>query len=240
MTEVTLLVDADDTLWENNIYFIEVTERFLDEMESRGIDRETARAHLNDTERRNIPLHGYGSMAFAHSLGETFHALIPEHDGESAETLVALARAIHERDELEILPGVRDELAHLSEHARLILVTKGREAEQLRKIERSGLASYFSAIEIVPEKSSAAYRDIVERHELDPSRTWMVGNSPKSDINPALHAGLNAVLVPHPQTWELEIEDVEPEHERLIIADAFGDLIALFSAEPDNHRGSEL
>lgn len=231
MRNITLLIDADDTLWENNIYFIEVTERFLDEMERRGIERESARAHLNETERRNIPLHGYGSMAFAHSLGEAFQSLVPADDGLTAEGLVALARAIHDRDEMEILPGVREALSHLSRAATLILVTKGREEEQRPKIERSGLAGYFSAVEIVPEKSEGSYREIVERHGLDPSRTWMVGNSPRSDINPALHAGLNAVLVPHPQTWELELEDVEPDHERLVIADTFGDLLAIFSPD---------
>ena len=36
-----------------------------------------------------------------------------------------------------------------------------------------------------------------------PPATWMIGNSPKSDINPALEAGLNAVFVPHatPGSW---------------------------------------
>lgn len=231
MDGVTLLIDADDTLWENNIYFIDVTERFLDEMERRGVERESARLHLTDTERRNIPLHGYGSMAFARSLGEAFQLLAPTDDTVAAEALVAEARAIHDRNEMEVLPGVRQALAHLAGSARLILVTKGREEEQAPKIERSGLAGYFSAIEIVPEKSAATYLDLIARHKLVPSQTWMVGNSPRSDINPALEAGLNAVLVPHPQTWDLELEDVDPGHERLVIADTFGDLIAIFSGE---------
>jgi putative hydrolase of the HAD superfamily len=36
----------------------------------------------------------------------------------------------------------------------------------------------------------------------------MVGNSPKSDVNPALAAGLNAVFVPHDTTWVLEHEEI--------------------------------
>ena len=43
---------------------------------------------------------------------------------------------------------------------------------------------------------------------MDPERTWMVGNSPKSDVNPALAAGLNAVFIPHAHTWVLEKEDI--------------------------------
>ena len=45
---------------------------------------------------------------------------------------------------------------------------------------------------------------------MDPARTWMIGNSPKSDINPALEAGLNAVFVPHAHTWALENQDIGP------------------------------
>jgi len=48
----------------------------------------------------------------------------------------------------------------------------------------------------------------VNRHHVVKSHGWMVGNSPRSDINPALEAGLNAVFIPHPATWELEHDEV--------------------------------
>ena len=54
------------------------------------------------------------------------------------------------------------------------------------------------------EKDAATYARLVEERRLDPARTWMIGNSPKSDINPALAAGLNAVYIPHDRTWHLE------------------------------------
>ena len=51
----------------------------------------------------------------------------------------------------------------------------------------------------------------MSRHSLDPTKTWMIGNSPRSDINPALAAGLNAIFIEHPNTWVLEHEAlVEP------------------------------
>ncbi len=59
----------------------------------------------------------------------------------------------------------------------------------------------------------------------------MVGNSPASDVNPALNAGLNAILIPHPQAWELEHEDM-PEDERLRVIERFEDLLQIFPA-PD-------
>jgi len=108
----------------------------------------------------------------------------------------------------------------------LILVTKGALEEQSGKVERSGLKKYFAATEIVAEKNSEVYHALVEKHELMRGSTWMIGNSPRSDINPALAAGLHAVFVPHGDTWILEHEEVNaaPPSQRLLIVGRFAEL----------------
>jgi putative hydrolase of the HAD superfamily len=105
-------------------------------------------------------------------------------------------------------------------------MTKGAVVEQTGKIERSGLKDYFAAAEIVAEKDTAAYQAIVEKYELTRDSTWMVGNSPKSDINPALGAGLHAVFVPHGNTWILEHDELgaAPPPQRLLIVGRFAEL----------------
>ncbi len=93
------------------------------------------------------------------------------------------------------------------------------------KIDRSGLGSYFRHAAVVPEKDAAAYRALVAELEVDPARTWMIGNSPKSDINPALGIGLNAVFIPHPATWRLEHQDVNGDGPgTLLVLERFRDL----------------
>lgn len=226
----TLLLDADDTLWENNIYFLDVTERFLDVVERHRIDREEARRILSETERKNIPFHGYGSRSFALSVVEAYETLVPAAQAIVAEELRGLAHAIFERERVELLPGIEEALAHLAHTCRLILVTKGDHDEQVRKLQLSGLAQHFESVEVVSEKTEDVYRELVERLGLQPAETWMIGNSPRSDINPALAAGLNAVLIPHPSTWELEIEDIREAGERLMVVDTMGDVVALFSS----------
>jgi putative hydrolase of the HAD superfamily len=108
----------------------------------------------------------------------------------------------------------------------LILMTKGALAEQTGKVERSGLKKHFSATEVVAEKDAAAYAGVVKKHNLAPSSTWMIGNSPKSDINPALAAGLHAVFVPHGDTWILEHEEINPAppKQELLIVGRFAEL----------------
>jgi len=225
-----LLIDADDTLWENNIYFERAIAEFISFLNHRERSPAEIREILNEVERECIVTHGYGLRSFTHALVMTFEQLSVEPITPALhETIHGLARTIAEQP-VQILPRVSETLEYLSPRHRLILVTKGESGEQARKVERSGLKKFFRAVEIVSEKNVAAYRSILGDHQLDAQRTWMVGNSPKSDINPALGAGLNAVFVPHNDTWILEHEEVaQPEHPgRLLVLGSFGELVQHF------------
>ena len=226
MPPQTLLIDADDTLWENNIYFERAIARFISFLNHHEFSPEQVREVLNDVERECIVTHGYGLHSFAHALVRTFerlsvHPVTPELHAQ----IHSFANSIKDHA-IELLPEVPETLRQLSQRHRLILVTKGALAEQSGKVERSGLKEYFAAIEIVAEKNPAAYASVVEKHDLKPVATWMVGNSPKSDINPALAAGLNAVFVPHGDTWILEHEEVNPAppQQKLLIVGRFAEL----------------
>jgi len=107
-----------------------------------------------------------------------------------------------------LLPGVEETLAYLASRHDLTLFTKGNPEEQKLKLDRSGLGVFFGHAAIVKEKNAESYSLLVEERGLDKARTWMIGNSPKSDINPALEVGLNAVFIPHEHTWRLEHEEV--------------------------------
>jgi putative hydrolase of the HAD superfamily len=204
----TLLIDADDTLWENNIYFERAIADFISFLNHRELSAPEVREVLNQAERDSIVTHGYGLLSFAHSLVQTFERLSVEPLTPALhETIHGFAHAIAEHP-IEIIAGVPETLQYLAERHRLLLVTKGVITEQSGKVERSGLKEYFSAVEIVAEKNPEAYRSLVTKYALEADITWMVGNSPRSDINPALTAGLNAVFVPHDQTWVLEHEEV--------------------------------
>ena len=148
---------------------------------------------------------------------------------EECRCIAGFARSIAKQS-IELLPGVADTLPLLAKRHRLILVTKGNAGEQQRKLDRSGIHMHFTAVEIPPEKHPDAYHDILTRHALSPSTTWMIGNSPRSDINPALAAGLHAVYVHHPNTWVLEHDDlVDPvPPQRLIQLDSFAALATHF------------
>ncbi len=226
MLSQTLLIDADDTLWENNIYFERAIARFITFLNHREFSPQQVRGVLNDVERECIVTHGYGLHSFAHALVRTFERLSVEPVTPDLHARVnSFAHAVADHP-VEILPGVPETLQYLNARHHLLLVTKGAITEQTGKVERSGLKEYFAAVEIVAEKDVAAYQAIVEKYDLAHDSTWMIGNSPKSDINPALAAGLHAVFVPHGDTWVLEhdvLAEAVPPQQRLTVSH-FADL----------------
>jgi len=222
----TLLIDADDTLWENNIYFERAIASFISFLNHHEFSPEQVREVLNDVERECIVKHGYGLHSFAHALVDTFERLSVEPvTPELHAQINSFAHTIADHP-VELLPQVPETLQYLSERHHVILMTKGAIAEQTGKVERSGLKEYFAAVEIVAEKDPPAYARVVEKYELALDATWMVGNSPKSDINPAMAAGLHAVFVPHGDTWILEHEEINaaPPQQKLLIVGRFAEL----------------
>lgn len=226
----TLLIDADDTLWANNIYFERAITSFISYLDQDRHSPTEVRKVLNRCEHASIAAHGYGMASFERSLIRCFAELSDAPPSEDqCRHIAGFVRSIADQA-IKLLQGVAETLPALAQRHRLILVTKGNRIEQQRKIDRSGLHLHFHAIEIPAEKHPKAYRDIVTRHGLVPESTWMIGNSPRSDINPALAAGLNAVYLHHRDTWILEhAELAQPEPpQRLIELERFDALESYF------------
>ncbi len=219
-----LFIDADDTLWENNVYFERVLEEFLLLLDHPSLAAVEVRAVLDEIERVNNRVHGYGAANFARNLRQCYERLSPRGILAADVHCIAGFGDRLANHPIEMLEGVEETLAYLSGRHVLTLLTKGDPAEQEGKLRRSGLGGYFTRTLILREKNTGSYRAIVGESGLGAEGCWMIGNSPKSDINPALEAGLGAVYIPHPHTWRLEDEQIRDGHGRLLVLDRFADL----------------
>jgi putative hydrolase of the HAD superfamily len=226
---LNLIFDADDTLWDSNVHFLEAFDDFAAAFRDAGlsIDRAQIKQAVRDAELDLIQTLGYGRRPYVMALHRAADAL--SLNGSSAYIHGEIERIgahLIERH-CDLLPDVEPTLHELSQRHMLLMFTKGQRHEQLHKLERSGLDSLFSRVETPREKDVAAYHRLVRDAQLHPERTWMIGNSPRSDINPAVRAGLRAVYIPHPHTWELEHEDVEDD-DRIVEVTAFRALLEIF------------
>src|SRR5258708_4912108 len=193
----TLLIDADDTLWENNIYFERAIARFISFLNHHEFSPEQIREVLNDVERECIVKHGYGLNSFAHALVDTFERLSVEPmTPELHAQIHSFSHTITDHP-IETLPEVRETLEYLSKRHRLILMTKGAIPEQTGRVERSGLKTYFDAVEIVAGKHAAPYSSVIQKNNLTPHSPLFFPQTPKPHPTPALAAGTHAVFMPH-------------------------------------------
>lgn len=219
-----LIVDADDTLWENNIYFERAFDDFCDFLAHSRLGPAEVRAVLDEIEIVNSKTHGYGTANFARNLTECYHRLVErEVATDDITRIISFTEQILEHP-IEIIEGVEETLEYLSERHSLTLFTKGDPEEQKLKLDRSGLAIYFGHTAIVKEKDPVSYAALIRERKLDPAHTWMIGNSPKSDVNPALEAGIHAVFVPHDRTWGLELAELREGPGRLLKVERFAQL----------------
>jgi putative hydrolase of the HAD superfamily len=223
-----LIIDADDTLWENNVYFERAFNDFTTFLAHSTLTVEQISEIFDEIERTNAMLHGYGSAIFGRSLRECYERLAErEISGDDLRTVLGFAERLLEQP-MDIIDGVPDTLAYLAGRHELTLFTKGHPDEQRIKIDRSGLGQHFAHVAIVREKNAPSYRLLVESRGMMAEQSWMIGNSPRSDVNPALEAGLNAVFVPHSRTWRLENEELRNGPGRLLVLERFADLRAHF------------
>ncbi|MBF6560585.1 MAG: HAD hydrolase-like protein [Candidatus Binataceae bacterium] len=226
---LNLIFDADDTLWDSNIHFLEAEADFRAALARAGIiDERAIGSALRRHEMKIIESHGYGRRAYLIALHRAAEDLAPAYEHAALRTaLEGIGSRLLERP-CALLAGVGETLAELRGRHRLLLFTKGDHEEQLGKLGRSGLAPLFSRVGVPIEKEPATYRLLIAQAELDPARSYMIGNSPRSDINAALAAGLGAVYIPHPHTWEMEHAEIDYGHARVSTLASFRHLVEVF------------
>lgn len=201
--------DADDTLWENEIYYIQAKKEFITLLSAYENDMQWIEERLDEIEEGNVEIYGYGIKSFTLSMVE---AAIEFSQGSISGTelqkILNLGRHMLNK-RVKLFPHTEAVLQELARKWRLMLITKGDVFEQSLKIERTGLKDYFRYIEIVGAKTASIYLTIFERYRLKPQRVLMVGNSLRSDIQPILELGGVAVYIPYDHTWAHEHIDMQ-------------------------------
>ncbi len=216
----TIGFDADDTLWENNNFYIEVSEKFYEIMRRYCSDAEI-RAAFVAREEDNIAELGYGAKAVILSMIETAIRLYPSIESRVIEEIIEAGRVLF-RVPTIMLPNVCETIEALQKKYRVIIITKGEVSEQSRKFDNSPLPHdipYF----ILGDKSPESYRRLLKRENIPCESFLMVGNSPRSDVLAPVEIGAQACYIPYHTTWAHEDMPI-PEHERIATLSDIGDL----------------
>ena len=210
----TIFIDADDTLWENERYFRNAEVKFIELLKD-YTGPEGVQHMLWQKQEENIPLFGYGSKTYLIGMADAAMDLcggrLPENIYYGIKKIIT-DLAFHK---LEIIEGVVETLEALQGRYKLIVATKGDLTEQMGKFRISGLATYFHHCEVMENKDEKNYLELAAKHDLDPSKMLMIGNSVKSDIAPVVNIGGTAIHTPHEIVWVHELMDM-PQSDRII------------------------
>lgn len=219
-------LDADDTLWVNEIYFRETEQAFY-KLLSDYADEQTIYKELYRVETDNMSLYGYGVKAFILSVIETAYKITNGNPPVSVvHKIIELGKEQLSKP-VELLPTVEDTLNALVGSYELILVTKGDLLDQERKLAASGLDHLFHHVEIMSDKTEREYNKLLRSIDSMPEEFMMIGNSLRSDILPPLALGSYAVYVPYHTTWEHEHVEEPIINSRFYTADSLWDVISL-------------
>lgn len=199
----TIAFDADDTLWRNEDIFVHAQDEFINLLLPYH-EEAYIRSHLGGVQVKNLEHFGYGIKGFTLSMIETAIELTEGRiSGSEIHEIIQLAKCML-ASPVELLPNVKQVLTDLKGSYRLLVITKGDLLDQESKLAKSGIADYFDAIEIVSDKTSDAYQQILQRHHVASKHFLMVGNSLKSDVLPVLDLGAKALHIPYHSTWDHE------------------------------------
>ena len=215
---ITIAFDADDTLWDNEIYFRESEREFCKLINSYNAEwtEKNTMPILFDTEVGNLSIYGFGVKSFILSAIETAGKLLNDNVPYSIINRIVEIGREQLMKPVTLLPDVEDTLKRLKESGkyRLVVATKGDLLDQESKFKRSGLERYFERIVVMSDKREEDYRKMIKSLNCKPEKLVMVGNSFKSDILPVVNLGGRGIYIPYHTTWAHEVVDTI-EHERI-------------------------
>ncbi len=229
-----VFLDLDDTLWENNLFFLASVDWLLLEGRRCGFCNAATERVLNHWETINIRSMGFGYDSYERSFLMTIKWIVARsgnwdwHPG-------LYRKALRWTDFLRThpivwRPGVLETLPELTKKYKTVIVTKGNFFDQSSKVDRSTLRHLFHGVEVVPHKNPACYHGVIAKYGVNPDETVMVGNSPRSDINMAKAAGLRTVYIPHFSTWFREMEPIRTDGPLTLELPAFRHLMDILES----------
>ncbi len=192
-----IIFDLDDTLLDTSDVYWRARSKFANELSKYGLDSETIVKMFEEIDTLNMKHLGYSPYRYGKTMKDTYEHFISEHD------LAADKDFLHQIDEwsaivLNLMPKLIKDAEKLltwaSENYTLILITRGESFLQEKKISNSRLAKYFSRVQIVPRKNAEMFRTAMSEAGFTPDKTWVVGDSIKSDINPGIEAGAKCIF----------------------------------------------
>lgn len=218
------IFDLDDTIIQTQIRYEEIKQAAADFIKSvlhTPLSDEDIKNRFTVIDIDNIKEHGFSKERFPLSWKETYESIAREQNENAnhAEEVYELAFGIH-RQKFDLYPEALESLQSLKKDGvKLSLLTLGEKSIQRKKIDDLNLSDYFHDIYIVEREKFEILNGMGNKE-----KTSMVGNSLRSDIEPALEAGLHAFHI-NQSSWSHDHVEIKENYGRLHQLNKIGEVI---------------
>jgi putative hydrolase of the HAD superfamily len=217
-SDTWVILDLDDTLVDTSDVYYMARETFLEQMVSLRFPRIQVLETFERIETKNINQLGIFPERYSQSMAEAYHLLCAKRKIQplkKMEELIGKTGRIVIQTVPKPLPGAFPLLRWLNSHYFVVLVSRGDDYYQRKKVKAAGLDPYFHRLFIVQEKTSSTLKKIARSLGRDIGSSWVIGDSIKSDVNPGIKAGARCILYEYRHKryyWRQEYGE-EPEGE---------------------------
>ncbi len=224
-----IIFDADNTLWETEVIYDVARDEMCEYLAAKS---KTSKREIESFQKqRDAELHkayAYSASRFPRSFEDTCSHFLPAADPNEVRHVRRIAEAVFEK-KAKMFAGVEQLLrSAFAASYRLGLLTAGEKWVQEKRIRDFHLRGIFRAIEVVDVKNEAAFSAFCRKYGVEPEQSWLVGDSLRSDIKPALAVGLNAIWVPNANWREAEHDDL-PDNPRFRTVNGFSDIYSVIN-----------
>lgn len=212
-----IIFDLDDTLVHCNIYFERILDSFASQLvqllNDPHLNEKDVRRKQQEIDVKGVEMLGFTLEHFPQSLADTYIYFCRETKNEIEERYEELfknlGRSVYEL-QIDPYPNMVKTLEILKNQGHTLYLYTGGVAEvQFRKINQLGLEYFFeNRIHVARHKTIEEMDRLLYRINADRKSTWMIGNSLRTDIVPALEAGINTIYIPTLNEWAYNIVDV--------------------------------
>jgi putative hydrolase of the HAD superfamily len=204
-----VIFDADNTLWAIEHLYDAARERLVRFVSAEGTDGKQVESYQRSRDKELHETYGYSACRFARSFEDTLLRFVTCAPAEKVRHVRRLALEVFEQP-VRLVEDLESILDHVASEYQLGIITAGERWVQERRLNDFYLRARFAAVDIVDAKSPETFLEFCRQRFVDPASSWVVGDSVRSDINPAKQAGLGAIHVDHGENWDLERLQIAP------------------------------
>ena len=222
-----IFIDGDDTLWDTQGLYDRAIAGACEQIGLYGLDVTRWGDAVHEAEMVLLQKYGFAKERFAAALVQAYRMLCTEQDKKPSIDLSDRIHGLGMRvfvDTAPLLPGAAETVQTLSGHLPVYLVSAGPEDIQRKRLSDSGLEQFLVGYHFPAKKTEGVFSSLIRELNVQPGGSWHIGNSIRSDVNPARASGLNAILVGQ-RGWAYDKEELREAKTKVEIVTQLHDVI---------------